>query len=177
VAALFSFALIWSVYGKYGRSPEYGSWREMHRRCLNPRSPKYPQYGGRGITICKQWLKSFEAFLKDMGPRPSLDHSLERIDNDGNYEPANCRRGTRSDQQRNRRQCNYVTAFGKTKCMTEWAEIFNIPVKSLSHAVEKLGKEAFEQYVLYRLATVPNGHELVLLNGHVLLRERDHCSK
>jgi hypothetical protein len=66
--------------------------------------PSYPQYGGRGITVCERWRSDFSAFLADMGERPSLDHSIDRLDNDGNYEPGNCRWATRSEQQQNKRR-------------------------------------------------------------------------
>ncbi len=71
--------------------PEYSTWRDMRSRCHNPNSQHYANMGGRGITICERWEESFEAFFADMGPRPSPTHWFSRIDNDGNYEPSNCR--------------------------------------------------------------------------------------
>jgi hypothetical protein len=81
---------------------EYRTWAMMRVRCHNERNPAYKWYGGRGIRICDRW-SSFESFLADMGPRPSLKHSLDRIDSDGDYEPGNCRWADTKTQGRNRR--------------------------------------------------------------------------
>lgn len=86
---------------KQERTPEYMIWVAMRQRCLNPRMPAWHRYGGRGITICPAWGR-FGQFLADMGPRPSSAHSLDRIDNDGHYEPGNCRWATWSEQNANK---------------------------------------------------------------------------
>jgi len=82
---------------------EYRVWTNMKSRCLNPKVKAYPDYGGRGIKICEQWENDFEAFYRDMGPRPSPSHSLDRIDPDGHYEPAKCRWALDDVQNRNKR--------------------------------------------------------------------------
>lgn len=83
------------------KSREYNSWSNMRQRCNNPKATYYPNYGGRGISICQRWDK-FENFLADMGDRPK-SQSLDRINNDGNYQPDNCRWATRTQQNLNRR--------------------------------------------------------------------------
>lgn len=80
------------------------TWRDMVKRCHNPAHQSYRHYGGRGITVCDEWRESFRAFLLYMGPKPTSEHSLDRINNDGNYEPGNVRWATRSEQARNRRR-------------------------------------------------------------------------
>jgi hypothetical protein len=88
------------TWGEFPRI-EYMTWYNLIRRCCDPRSPDFARYGGRGIRVCERWRHDFMAFLSDMGPRPSPAHSIDRRDNDGGYEPANCRWATRSQQQRN----------------------------------------------------------------------------
>ncbi len=102
-------------------SREYKAWAEMLSRCRNPDRECYKNYGGRGIKVCDRWL-SFENFLHDMGRKPSVKHSLDRFpNNDGDYEPGNCRWATKKEQDTNRRQTRLLELNGKTMCLKDWA--------------------------------------------------------
>lgn len=94
-----------TTHGLRKTHPLYTTWQTMHKRCRNPNNHKYPDYGGRGIRVCERWTgpDGFVHFASDMGDRPSLSHSVDRIDNDGDYEPTNCRWATVAQQNRNRR--------------------------------------------------------------------------
>lgn len=105
---------------KYTRTPEYTAWANMRQRCTNPRVPSYKDYGGRGITVCNEWLNSFEAFLRDVGARPvgltpsgkRGAYSIDRYpNNDGNYEQGNVRWATWDEQAANRR-CTWESIHG-----------------------------------------------------------------
>ena len=129
----------WTAYGKRAW-PEYKAWKRIRHRCHNPKHMAYRYYGARGIAVCERWKGSFEAFFEDMGPRPSKDHSIDRFpDNDGNYEPGNCRWATRNQQMRNRRNTRWVTIAGETKCLTDWIESSELPSGTVSHRIYKLG--------------------------------------
>lgn len=88
----------------YKAHPEYRVWQNMKNRASNKRTPDYVNYGGRGIKVCDRWLKSYCNFIEDMGPRPNPSYQLDRIDNDGNYTPENCRWTTRTVQKINQRK-------------------------------------------------------------------------
>jgi hypothetical protein len=101
--------------------PEYSVWLMMKDRCLNPRSKAFHRYGGRGITICERWADSFESFITDMGPRPSREYSVDRIDNDKGYAPENCRWATRLQQNLNTSRIVMVNYNGEKMPFSEAA--------------------------------------------------------
>ena len=109
-----------------GESSEYLAWCNMKTRCYYKEYNQYYRYGGRGIKVCDRWLDSFENFLFDMGKKPSPKHSLDRIDNDGNYEPSNCRWSTPKQQIRNSNIVRLITYNGETKSIVEWSKILGI---------------------------------------------------
>ena len=102
----------------------------MLARCNNPKNPAYKNYGGRGIAVCVGWNKSFLKFYEEMGARP-LECSLDRIDNSGGYNKANCKWSTQSEQNRNKRNNRSITYEGVTKCLTDWATELGIKVTTL----------------------------------------------
>lgn len=114
---------------------EFRTWKHMKERCLNPNVKDFKNYGGRGIQICKRWL-SFEKFYLDMGPAPQ-NHSLDRINTNGNYTPSNCRWSTSKIQNRNRRDNVMLRYKNKIRCMSEWAELAGIPVHTINYHVRK----------------------------------------
>lgn len=156
---------------KHGQSnlPEYYIWKCMRQRCNNANSHKYPIYGGRGIKVCERW-NDFNNFILDMGRRPSKDYSIDRIDNNGNYEPYNCRWTTRSEQMKNRRKYRMIKNDSKrnkgtvhsdemkdkiseTICKNKWGvEKYNMIVQDL---IEKKPKRQItrEHLVSYNTLT------------------------
>lgn len=98
--------------------PEYGIWEGMRSRCRDSSNKRYARYGGRGIRVCQRW-DEFESFIADVGRRPSPEHSIERRDNDGDYEPGNCRWATRVEQARNKSSNNVVNLLGERMCFRE----------------------------------------------------------
>jgi hypothetical protein len=107
--------------GKY--KSEYWAWHEMKKRCLKPENKSYPDYGGRGITVCQEWLDDFALFFDCLGAKPSPKHSIGRINNDGNYEPGNVRWMTREEQENNKRSSRFVVVNGERMTMTQAARM------------------------------------------------------
>jgi hypothetical protein len=107
---------------RISKMPEFAIWAHIKQRCLNKKHHAYKSYGGRGITVCDRWQKSFKNFLEDMGQRPSKEHSIERSDNDGHYEPSNCVWATRKQQMNNRRCCKKLELNGKILTQKQWAD-------------------------------------------------------
>lgn len=109
----------------YTGIPEHVVWKGMRARCNNENHAAYKNYGGRGIKVCKRWNK-FSNFLADMGKRPSSKHTIERTDNNKNYEPSNCEWVTRKVNCDNRRDTVVLTFKGRIQSLTKWAEEYNI---------------------------------------------------
>jgi hypothetical protein len=110
-----------SIHGGTGKR-EFKIWQGMVQRCHNRDAFAYRNYGGRGIAVCKRWRESFAAFYADMGKCPTKKHSIDRIDNSGNYEPGNCRWASAKQQGRNGRHNRRLTHNGISLTVTEWAE-------------------------------------------------------
>lgn len=107
------------------RTIEYRTWQHMIERCHKENHSSFDSYGGRGISVCEKWRNSFESFFKDMGYRPK-GLSIDRIDNNGNYAPENCRWATNKEQASNRRNSILHTINNETKCLKDWCDYFNI---------------------------------------------------
>ena len=117
--------------------PEWAIWREMKSRCFNPKNKAFSFYGGRGITICEKWKNSFQAFLADVGRRPDPKLTIERIDNNGNYEPGNVRWATMKEQSLNTRSVRLITIDGTTDSFTSWAHRFGLNHRLVERRVAK----------------------------------------
>ena len=120
-----------STHGKTN-TPEYKTWANMHQRCGNPKNRMYYRYGGRGIKVCARWEK-FEHFLEDMGVKPTPNHTIDRVDSNGNYEPANCCWLPKAEQSANR--TNVIRFQGKT--VAEWAEELGVPKHTMYQRIRR----------------------------------------
>lgn len=132
------------------KSPEYVSWTCMKTRCYRSNYHQYKDYGGRGIKVCDRWLgdKGFYNFLEDMGNRPSMKHSLDRFpNNDGDYEPGNCRWATKRQQFEGRRNAILLEYNGQKMMLAEWGRELRVNIASIKHHLKK-GK-SFKEIVDY----------------------------
>jgi hypothetical protein len=137
-------------------SAEYRIWISIISRTTNPNHNAYPWYGGRGIKMCPRWLASFEAFRSDMGIKPSPSHSIDRIDNNGDYEPGNCRWSTKKEQGNNRRDNRLLTFEGRTQTLSQWARELGIKIATINSRIRygwpesKILSEPIKVYVKRR---------------------------
>jgi len=114
-------------HGQAKKTSEYGTWAGMLKRCRNKNDHSYHAYGGRGIKVCRRWLK-FENFFEDMGERPRGEerYTIERIDNNGDYTPQNCKWATYFEQANNTRKNIFITYTGKTMTVSQWEKKLNL---------------------------------------------------
>ena len=136
-------------------SKEYNSWQNIRQRCNNKHHPKYARYGGRGITVSKEW-DSFEMFLKDVGLAPGKEYSIDRVDNNGSYCKMNCRWATPKTQSNNSSTNRLITFNDITASISEWAEWIGINKSTLNHRITVLGWDVVQAL----LRTVDSTHDL-----------------
>lgn len=138
-----------TTHGDSQKGTAYRVWQKMKERCKNPKAKGYADYGGRGIRVCDEWAApdGYAAFIAHIGPRPSLGHTLERKQSDGNYEPGNVEWVPRADQNRNKRNTRNVTFNGETKTETEWAKEFGIKPGMLWHRLHVMNMPFHEAVV------------------------------
>lgn len=124
-----------SIHG-LSDTTEYTVWKDMHRRCKNPKCPGYYRYGGRGIGVCSSWNR-VENFIGDMGMRPSMLHTLDRIDNDGDYCPENCRWATVDEQKSNRSGKRVISYRGVKKNLFLWCRETGLKTTTLRSRLDR----------------------------------------
>jgi hypothetical protein len=123
-------------------TPEGATLYKMIKRCTDPKDPSFKDYGGRGVKVCADWMfgrdgkSKYQTFIKDMGHRPTPQHTIDRIDNDGNYEPANCQWSTRLEQAKNKRNNVRLTCDGQTLILADWARLSGIPAWTIQRRLK-----------------------------------------
>lgn len=125
------------THGESNKSKEWCAWASMIQRCYNSKNKRYYSHGGRGIIVCERWISSYENFLEDVGRAPSKLHSLDRIDNDGDYEPGNCRWSTDSEQANNRRSNIRVNFQGRTQTLKQWCDELSLPYERIKARIHR----------------------------------------
>ena len=124
----------------------YETWQDMKRRCYNKQNARYDRYGGRGIKVCDEWLNDFQSFYDwAINNGYSDDLTIDRIDNDGNYEPSNCRWSTAKEQCNNRGSNINITIGNATKSLMCWCEIFNVDYKKVYARYKRNGYEGIDR--------------------------------
>ena len=118
------------------KSPEYNAWIHMIHRCENPLDKAFKHYGGRGISVCARWRSSFDNFCADMGPRPSKEFSLDRIDTNGDYGPLNCKWSTKIEQANNKRENRRISFDGQMLTVREIADKTGLPIRTVRSRVD-----------------------------------------
>jgi hypothetical protein len=116
---------------------EYRIYKGIKARCYNKNNHAYKHYGGRGIKVSEEWLASYKSFIDDMGKRPSREHSVDRINNDGNYSALNCRWATAKEQANNTRINVVLSAYGISMTINEWAETLEVPIRRLTSRMQR----------------------------------------
>jgi len=143
-------------YKKHGcavnnkKTTEYVIWSGMKYRCHNSNDKSYFKYGARGIKVCQRWLDRFENFIEDMGYRPSKQHSIDRIDNNGNYTPENCRWATIKEQNNNMKNTRFVTYLSKTQPLGIWCDELNLNYNLVNARL-------FKNWTIEEAFKIPNG--------------------
>ena len=116
--------------------PEYSVWKQMKQRCYNPKHTSFPYYGGKGVAVCQEWQTDFSAFYKHIGPRPSQEHSIDRIDGTLGYQPGNVRWATRVVQQNNKSNNKPLTFRNVTLNLAQWAQKMNMSSQLLAYRIK-----------------------------------------
>lgn len=118
------------------RTTEYRTWTHIKQRCHKESNNRYYNYGAKGIVVCERWRDSYKNFLEDMGRKPTPKHTIDRIDNMGNYEPSNCRWATKKEQAQNTSLNRNVELNGETHCVSEWARRKGMSVRTLCYRLD-----------------------------------------
>ncbi len=150
------------------RASEYSIWRKMIDRCRNSDAKEYPNYGGRGIKVHPDWVRAFDPFIEHIGLRPSRKHTLDRINNDGNYEPGNVRWATRADQARNKRTNRWIEFAGRRMVLEDWAKQVGICPNSMAKRLRN-----YPLSIALSLKKLPTGHGSLRLKEAIAQSSRD----